>query len=193
MNPQIELTKQRNFAGWETGYFQPKSQRGHATLFAGPEFEKPQVIFDYAHSKAPYRYLFILTPGFYAASVQLNQLAKGQYNMHLSLLKVNQLFIEQVQGEPVAKAEFDVQYMVLQTFKNKAEMRCLNYAEDYVARAGEKARQFMLAAIDKSLAEQQDQSLFWGAPRVTNHTPRQPAEKSWTPQQYEKSLDVQHP
>lgn len=170
MTPTIELTKQRHFAGWETGQFNPRTQTGTAVLFADPDFGKPKVVYDYAHQATTYKYLFILNPGFRTARVQVTALSKGQYRLHLSLLQIEELFIEQVQGHPVPRAEFKTQFMILKIFKSLDEMMDMRFYYSYIGEYGVKSEEFLRAVMEKALTPVAEQRLFWGTPRTNQIT-----------------------
>jgi hypothetical protein len=169
MTPHIELTKQGNFAGWETGQFNPRTRAGTSVLFAEPDFGKPKVVYDYSHQSTTYKYLFILNPGYHTARVQINALSKDHYRLHLSLLQINELYAEQVQGHPVPKADFKTNFMVLKIFKSYDEMMSMKFFEAHAANYGPKAVEFLKAAMEKAMAPAQEQKLFWGVPRTNQN------------------------
>lgn len=153
--PKFDVTKQGNFAIWESGCWLPRNQGGFSILVAGPNGEKLPVIFD--RTSGIHRYLLPVTLGCMYVGVTVDKQDEENYYLRVTLKKIDKLVRDSTSGK-AEMASMDGQVMFdLTTVCNKEQL-------DNVEVPGFK--DFVQAAISKATTEQEEQTLFWGVPRV---------------------------
>lgn len=172
MKPKIELTEQMNFAGWESGYYNPKYNVGNAVLIAGPEGEKLKVIFDRPASRLVYEkhhFLFIMGVGNLIAQAVVNKVhrhgGKPKYRVRLALNRVSALTTETVQDQQLPTADTTLLWAYQGEHESHQDVMRLDYYSKVVG-FSEAHKALLQAALEKAFTPRDQQRLFWGEPRV---------------------------
>lgn len=152
--PKYDVTKQGNFAMWESGLWLPRTSGGFSVLVAGPNGEKLPVIFD--RSSGIHRFLMPITLGCMYATATVEKCGPEDYRIKVSVWRITSM-LRTADNKPEVDGE-----VLMEMSKIIKEEELLNPAQLEVP--GHK--DLICAAIEKARTWEQQQKLFWGVPRV---------------------------
>lgn len=152
--PKYDVTKQGNFAMWESGLWLPRTSGGFSVLVAGPNGEKLPVIFD--RSAGIHRYLMPITLGSMYVTATVEKSGPEEYRTKVCVYRITSL-LRTADNKPEVEGE-----VLLEMSKMLTEEELLD--PSFLEVPGHK--ELICAAIEKARTWEQQQRLFWGVPRV---------------------------
>lgn len=163
MKPRIDLSQQGRFTIWESSFWNEDNKQGLAVLTSGPRGEKLQVVYELRPTTSNFHYLFAAAIDNRVATVLVNlSNTEGQPQGYtFKLEKIESLYTEQIQGNPVARARLMSIFQC--QVRDPKELDAVY--NDSVEGFHQVFLDLMKACAEKATTPALQQKLGWGLPR----------------------------
>jgi hypothetical protein len=163
MKPRIDLSQNGRFTIWESSFWNEDDKQGLAVLTSGPRGEKLQVVYELRPTTSNFHYLFAaaIDNRVVTALVNLSNSESQPLGYTVKIEKIDALYTEQVQGNPVPKVRLTPVF--------QCQVRDPKEIDSVYNSSVEGFQQVFLdlmkACAEKATTPAAQQKLGWGIPR----------------------------
>lgn len=194
MKVEFDFTKSGNFAVWESGSFNPQTNKGWACLVADPEGNKRQPIYERVPQHSKHHYLIRVSSGYLVIVTNIKPLNDNLYSIKIDVGRIESLSTRL--AEEADKQDVEVLYeittlatnsflseptRILERAASTIDVAIANMAPEVLDRV----REMMMASVEKATTKSVEQRMFWCVKRD------QPAKKKVKKPQQPRSQEME--